>query len=181
MFHGPLRLLRTLEYLCLLKWELGSLVLPPQSTCCCHEFNFHMMVICTLHGCCLLGNFWVSTMLKLHFKMHHQALACSMLGVLHHGEFLIMQSCYKIICQMTVHCIWISLLSIELKKLHYWECGGKFIEYAQTIGTSFINKFLVFAIQSWFYQLQQVLGTNTASESEQSWGAVISCCLSNVC
>ena len=43
-------------------------------TCCCHEFNFHMMVICTLNGSCLPRNFWVSTMLKLHFKMHHQAL-----------------------------------------------------------------------------------------------------------
>ena len=43
-------------------------------TCCCHEFNFHMMVICTLNGSCLPRNFWVSTMLKLHFKMHRQEL-----------------------------------------------------------------------------------------------------------
>jgi hypothetical protein len=61
--------------------QVRTSILSTPSTCCCHEFNFHMMVICTLHGCCLLGNFWVSTMLKLHFKMHHQALACSMLGV----------------------------------------------------------------------------------------------------
>ena len=44
-------------------------------TCCCHEFNFHMMVICTLNGSCLPRNFWVSTMLKLHFKMHRQDIA----------------------------------------------------------------------------------------------------------
>ena len=100
---GPLRPLRTLEYLCLLKRELGSLVHTP--------FTVHMLLprIQFPHD----GNLypaWLLLAWKL-LSFYHVEIAFQDaspgLGLqhawclFHHGEFLIIQSFYKIICQMT--------------------------------------------------------------------------------
>ena len=98
IFHEPLSLFWTLEYLWLLNWELGSLVHTPSTV--------HMLLprIQFPHD----GNLypaWLLLAWKL-LSFYHVEIAFQDaspgLGLqhawclLHHGEFLIMQSCYKI-------------------------------------------------------------------------------------
>ena len=127
IFHEPLSLFWTLEYLWLLNWELGSLVHTPSTV--------HMLLprIQFPHD----GNLypaWLLLAWKL-LSFYHVEIAFQDaspgLGLqhawclLHHGEFLIMQFYYKIICQMTVHILYLNLIAYELKYFTTENVGGK--------------------------------------------------------